>query len=419
MTQSNPSDDSDHEEAKLSRRDWILFPALTFLTIGLLLVSADSVARWKFATLSGVGEDCLVFTDPSTGVIGIPNSVCQEKIPEGEVSEYRFNTCGHRTDLECEVKPPGAYRIVMIGGSYAMGMRVPLEKSFAALLPAELSQRTGRTVELYNEGMPWRPPQIIARHFNNVLAPKPDMILWVIVPLDIWNPLWTLRYAGTARSPGAPQALSAYDKVKRILRAASNRVNHVATKLSAPTELMLRHFLYKSQSYSITSYLQGSVAAELPDKPDAPYMRKVRGPDFLKVAPSEDWQNHLRAFDADAANIEAQARAAGVPLVAVLLPERTQAAMLSRGECPAGFDPYKLDSELRSIIESHGGTYIDILRYFRGIPNTEQGFYPLDGHPDASGHAMISGLIAKELMNDAAPALRVAAPRNAVLEQSR
>ena len=56
-----------------------------------------------------------------------------------------------------------------------------------------------------------------------------------------------------------------------------------------------------------------------------------------------------------------------MPLVAALLPQRAQAAMISRSRWPAGFDPYKLDNELRSMVVSHGGTYVDILPDFRNI----------------------------------------------------
>jgi hypothetical protein len=344
----------------------------------------------------------MVLNDPSTGARGIPNSVCLEKIPEGEVTEYRFNSCGHRTGLECGSKPMGAYRIVMIGESYAMGARVPREKTFAALLPAELSLRTGRNVELYNEGMPWRPPHIVALHFNEVLTAKPDMILWILTPSDIWNPMYPLH------NSEPPQDLSVYGNAKRILEADLNRLKE---ELPYRGITLFRHFLYESQSQTITSYLA--------EKPDAPFMQRIHGPEFLKVEPSEEWQSHLKEFDSDATEIEAQAGTAGVPFVAVLLPERALAAMISRGESPVGFDPYKLDDELRSIIVSHGGTYLDILPDFRNIPNTERSFLPLDGHPDAQGHAMISGLLAKELTNGAVPALRVAAPQNAEFERGR
>jgi hypothetical protein len=402
VTQPHTSNPENLKEAKLPRRDWILLPAFSLLTICLIVASTDLLNRRMIASLYGAAEDCLVFNDPSTGVRGIPNGVCREKIPEGEATEYRFNRCGYRTGLDCGPKRPGAYRIVMIGGSYAMGARVPIEKTFAALLPAELSLRTRRDVELYNEGMPWRPPHITALHFQEVLAAKPDIILWIIVPPDVWNPVWQTP------QPEPAQPLSAYRKVKRFLGGALIRAN---AELYSRCGIFFRHFLYESQSQSITSYLA--------EKSDAPYGLKIHGPEFMKAEPSAEWESHLRDLDGDVAEIVAQARAAGVPLVATLLPERAQAAMISSGEWPAGFDPFKLDNELRSMIVSRGGTYVDILPAFRNIPNTEQGFYPLEGHPNPQGHRMISALLAEELTEGRTPVIGVAATQNAVLEQGR
>jgi hypothetical protein len=358
-----------------------------------------------FPSLYGSGEDCIVFNDPSTGVRGIPNCVVREKTFETEVTEYRFNSCGYRAGMECGPKPQGAYRIVMIGTSMAMGMRAPREETFAALLPAELSRRTGRKIQLYNESMPWRPPHIVALHFNEVLAAEPDMILWILTPADVLNSLPGRRAPSELPQP---QGLSAYRQVRRSLKAALTRV---AAHLYDHSGFLLRHFLYESQIQSINAYLA--------QKPDAPDMPQVRGPEFLKVAPSAAWQGRLKSFGSDAVEILAQARAAGVPVVAALLPERAQAAMISRGEWPAGFDPYKLDNELRSLFASHGGAYVDILPALRNVPNAEQGFYPIDSHPNSQGHAMISGLLAKELTNGAAPPLGVSAVKKTVLEQGR
>jgi hypothetical protein len=93
--------------------------------------------------------------------------------------------------------------------------------------------------------------------------------------------------------------------------------------------------------------------------------------------------------------------------------------MISMGEWPAGYDPYKLDEELRSIITSHGGIYIDILPDLRNIPNPEQHYFPVDNHPDADGDAMISGMLAKELTGGAIPARKAATLPQAAQEQSR
>ena len=82
---------------------------------------------------------------------------------------------------------------------------------------------------------------------------------------------------------------------------------------------------------------------------------------FLKADPSASWREHLKQFDADAADIEGRAEAAGVPFVAVLVPIRVQVTMISMGKWPARYDPYRLDDQLRSIVAKHGGIYLDIL----------------------------------------------------------
>ena len=87
--------------------------------------------------------------------------------------------------MECGPKPPGTFRIVMIGTSFAIGMRVPREQTFAALLPVELSRRTGLKVQLYNEAIPFKLPDTIAAHFDEALEAKPDMILWALNSSDI------------------------------------------------------------------------------------------------------------------------------------------------------------------------------------------------------------------------------------------
>lgn len=116
-------------------------------------------------------------------------------------------------------------------------------------------------------------------------------------------------------------------------------------------------------------------------------------------------QRNLEDYDGYAADIERRASAMGVQWAVVYLPSRIQAAMISMGEWPAGYDPYKLSDELGTIVKRHGGVYIDILRGFRNITDTGQYFFPIDIHPNADGHAMISGLIAKQLTSGVIPAL--------------
>ena len=173
------------EKVTLPRRDWILLPMLSLLTIVFMAVSTELLARRMFGQSATIVENCLHMPDPAKGVHGIPNAVCWVKDRETPPIEYRFNSCGHRTDIECGPGRPGIYRIVAIGSSVVMGNLVQQEDALTTRLPIEISRRSGREVDLYNEGMVSQLPQVAALRFEEVLAAKPDMVLWVLMPYDI------------------------------------------------------------------------------------------------------------------------------------------------------------------------------------------------------------------------------------------
>jgi hypothetical protein len=407
MSQSTTSGSGKTEDARLPRRDWIVLPLLSLLTIGVLLASTELIAQRMFPRSKTVGEDCMMFNDPSTGVRGIPNSVCWEKPAEGELAEYRLNNSGYRSDVEFGPKPEGTYRIVMLGTSFAAGMRVPEEKTFAALLPKELSWRTGRNVELYNEGNPYRYADAIALNFNEVLKFTPDMILWIVTRGDIKDSHTLPKGLVDDHTAWSSSSQSLWARALRRVNMEFGSKSFTAATAEifrhSQTAFLLRHFLLKSQSQYVKSYL-----AAADDEMG-----------YLRASPSAEWQSWLRQFELEAADIGRQANAAGVPLVAVFLARAPHAAMISMGEWPADIDPYKLDDELRSIIVSHGGIYIDILPDFRNIPNPEQGYFGVEGHPNADGHATISRLLAKELTGGAIPELKAANQPKSALGQRR
>jgi hypothetical protein len=394
MTTSYSTSLDTSTEAKLPRRDWILLPLVSLLTIGILACSTELIARRVFSGSTTLMKNCMVMDDPTTGPRAVPNTVCWEKFPESQMVEYRFNSCGHRAGMECLPKQSGTYRIVMTGSSLALGEGVQREQTFAALLPAELSQQTGRKVELYNESMGWGFPHSVRLRFNEVLTAKPDLILWILTPGDIEGAS-LIVYSSDAESR-RQGSLSLPERAWVRMKSAftSESFEAAASELFTRTRtaLLLRHFLYQSQSQYLTSY----------------QMVSDQEAGFLKTDPSAEWRGHLEQFDTDAANMEGRAEAAGVPFVAVLVPIRAQAAMISMGRWPATYNPYELDDQLRSIITRHGGTYLDILPDYRDIPNAEQGYFPVDTHPNAEGHKTIAELLARALTSGAVPALRAA-----------
>ena len=390
MTKSITEDFGTSRDSKLSRRDWILLPTLSLLTILIIVVSTETLARRAFGVSKTSLESCLILDDATNGVRGIPNSVCSEKIPDTQLVEYKFDCTGYRTGKECGPKPPGAYRIVLIGSSIAIGEGVPIEKTFATLLPMELSRRVGREVELYNYAMAFGFPRNTTLRFNDVLAAEPNLILWVVSSIDVKLAGFShLEYSQNSNSSQPGRITSLKNAIK----------GKIGGNPLAASKTALGYFLqkYKSQGEYIRSYLA------IPNGGEGDW---DTGPSALRSELSQEWKDRIRKFDEYAAEITRRVKTAGVPIVVVMVPTRAQAAMISMDEWPKGFDPFTIDKELGSIIRRHGGTYVDILSDFRVTSNPEQHYYPINGHPDADAHAMIAGFLAKELTRGAVPELR-------------
>jgi len=385
MTGPDAADARREREAKLSRRDWILLPLIGIATIVLLLGGSEVAARRIYVeTKPNFMANCMILNNPATGPHGVPNSTCRQKGFESQAVEYNFDSCGHRASLKCGPKPPGTFRIVLIGASGAFGMYVAQDKSFAAILPAQLSLRTGRPVEVYNASiMEFGHLRAFSLQMNEVLAAQPDLILLAISPRDIKD----AAVVGPDESVGRSQATTLAGKLKGML-SANSLVGGVEAHLRMRS--VVQHFIYASD----IQYLKSSLMED-----------SATG--FMRTEPSQLWRDRLQESSVYIAEIENKAKAAGVPLAAVFIPSRPQAAMLAMHDWPPGYDPCRINEELRTIVTSNGGTYIDILPDYRAAPDPEQGFFRVDGHPNEEGHAAIAEFLTRGLTNGSIAALRV------------
>lgn len=389
---------------RLPRHDFILLPLLGLLTAFLLYESGNRIAAWAYSESKTKAEDCVTYRDASGDVRGRPNSVCWEKIPEGQWVEYHFNSSGFRSESNFGPKSPGVYRIVVIGSSFAMGTRVPIEKTFATLLPAELARATGRRIEIYNEGMVGAGgyPPVILKRFKGILKSEPDLILWVLTPWDIENLSNTSDHDEPDPNPRVKELWT-----KRVNAWLPSRMRSLGEWFvgagmafrASPLVLMLRHIIYLDDSQYVRAYLRQD--------------EEVMG--YLRATPGSELQEHLHKFDGFDADIESGLKPSGVPLVATLAPLRAQAIMISSGAWPSGIDPYKLGNEISAIIMSHGGVYLDMLPDFRTAPDVGQDYFPVEGHLSADGNRAIAGFLTKKLTDGTIPALKaVGVAQNAV-----
>ena len=382
----------------MARHPWRRLASLALIALATLLVvglATEVVARALFAQSTTSTMKCLVANDPTTGVHAIPGTSCTAKIFESPLVEYRFNECGFRTHAPCGAKADGTFRIVLIGSSSVLGMHVAEEKSFAALLPAALSKRLGRKVEIFNEGMQWGLPSSLALRTGDMLKVHPDMILWAPTPLDITNAAAILPYIagvtqGVSRVPPPGSApppadvapvspddgwVARHGGALGVVRTGWTRL--IAALDDTRTVFMLKHLLYRSDSQYLEHALAGS-SSQI---------------DYLRTAPPANFAQSLRFFAEDLDVVVAAGRRARVPVVVTLLPSRAQYIMTANGSWPNGFDPRALSREIRAITEKSGATYIESMDGLHPRTSSDGLFYAVDEHMNDRGHIWMTGLL--------------------------
>jgi hypothetical protein len=407
----------DSTESLVPKIEWLKLLLTGAGTILLLACATEWFARFFYPVSLVDFDKCFVIGDRTGTAHAKSNGVCIERsVQNPRPVEYRFNSRGDRAATELTAKPPGTYRIVIIGSSMAMGLYVAQPKTFAALLPAALSKRTGRHVEVYNmatggmyRGGPF-PTEASLGRIDDALAAAPDLILWVITPMDVANAAVGIPTPIAPASGDAGlatltkrdnQSMGGWERTINYLRerdwTGRLRTHWDETRTAA----VLKHWLLSGESTGqyVTAYLKNDSDAA-----------------FLKSNPDPRWRNCLAIFERDAGRIVRQATSVNIRVFAVLVPNRAQAAMLSRAQWPAGYDPYALDDELRAVMRRTGAGYLDIFPDIRSVAAPERYYFPADGHLNERGHAMISAALDIELTHGP---LAVAGDPRAVNEPSQ
>ncbi len=104
---------------------------------------------------------------------------------EGSWTTNYYNECGYRSPTSCGPKPAGSVRIAILGSSVSEGVYVPYEKTFPARVAAELQRQCNKTIDIQNLGVPNTSPIYVYRRLGEVLALKPDIVIFVVTPFDM------------------------------------------------------------------------------------------------------------------------------------------------------------------------------------------------------------------------------------------
>lgn len=100
--------------------------------------------------------------------------------------EVQINALGMRDRERTAAKPPGVFRILVLGDSHLFGWGVGQDESFAAVLQAQLDERAPGRFEVLNAGVPGYNTVMEARLFERrVDELSPDLLLVHFVDNDM------------------------------------------------------------------------------------------------------------------------------------------------------------------------------------------------------------------------------------------
>lgn len=348
---------------------------------------------------------------PYLGWFHIPNSGGVWYSEYGEYqAEVHINARGLRDREIGYDDPQNAYRILVLGDSYAEGLHVALEETFPKQLETRLAGGE-RPVEVINGGVSgWGTDQEAIFYAIEGFRYEPDLVLLLLFTrndiLNNYGPLETARVEaiqkpffnlegnelvtpsfpfepppGTGSPPPPPPLLAFGD----WLRARS-----ALYRLMMP---YLRNIPATRRALGPLGLL-GGVGVALADEPSLPVTFEV-----YQAPPSPEWEEAWALTGALIRRLdeEVQARGARLGVIIVNAPEQVydeRWAAASKAMAPTegiNWDPEAPNRRLAGILDEAGIPYLDLLPAFREAatqPETLPLYFRFDFHWTPAGHAL-------------------------------
>jgi hypothetical protein len=364
---------------RLPRRDLILLPLISLLTLATLLGVSEVAARHFFYEQNV--DSCMV-KDPEIGFRYRPNCTSRVKAAEGPWIVDHFNDCGYRGNQSCKSKPAGTTRIALIGSSTSEGYLVAYNDAFSTRMEKQLTALCHRPVEVQNLGRAQCFPDCSFRRIDEALALKPDVLILSLSPHDIEG-LQPRNAANRDRPIQVQDADDPPQKTGNPIRALQRVVRRSRAFYVA------EHFLFQDPASYLRLYLINPENIAL-----------------LSDSFSPAWEKHFNDLDLLIGEMAAKAHAANVPFVLVEVPNLAQASVLSMNNPPPALDPHAVNARLQQIADRYGIEFVDVLNAFKQTPHSNKLFYQVDGHLDGAGQALVSGPLVDQLTSGSNPVFR-------------
>ena len=68
------------------------------------------------------------------------------------------------------------------------------------------------------------------------------------------------------------------------------------------------------------------------------------------------------------------------------------------GLAAPGTDPYALNRAIEAVVRKHGASFLDASPKFQGVRDVASYYYPVDGHLNAKGNALLADVVQQGLV---------------------
>jgi lysophospholipase L1-like esterase len=375
----------------MTARRWprSFFVAVPLATTVLVLLAVELGLR-LFHPAPYAPEHNMVFdADPDTGYRLRPGG----SATFGNGAHGVANNEGLR-NREVGPKPPGAFRILVLGDSFTEGAGVEKEEAYPQVLEKILRRRIARAVEVVNTGVGgWDPFQYAQYFERHGLAFEPDLVLvGFFVGNDTYSEYLTVETLPTAIGG------------RRVSRTAARRRS-------------IRLAVFLQEHFHLARALRGRASG---------FETRRSCEDFspwsLEAQAGRLGNHRVRTEARDARaqpnvdqilRIQRLAGARGVPVVVALLPDENQinAALQARllaGKDPAAYDFEMPQSMLAALFAGRDVCLVDLLPDFRRDPRC---LYMNDTHWNPDGQALAADALARVILPLIPPARELAVMR--------
>ena len=352
--------------------------------------------------------------------------------PPGEYNAWaEVNSAGLIDQEYAQEKPAGVYRILVLGDSFAEGLRVPMDAAFHSVLEENLNG-AGKRVEVINAGVAgWGSDQELLFYQEVGRDYQPDMVLLAFFPgNDIMNNAIALesRNFGKVRKPYFLLEEGQLALHNQPVGSESEPV--VAEETSEPPlqlipdhpplaflQPILQHSAFYRYFIPRLRIIAPGFALKLAQwgliEPGSETRNAEQGADYIPIAygvyktPLDPpWQEGWRITEALLAQFKADVEADGGAFRVVVIPDQMQvepAAWEHVLRAYPAMQAYAWDLEqpnhrLAEILDVQQTPYLDLLPIFRAWDGPTL-FFPIDGHWNERGHQLAGDALTQWLMD--------------------